>query len=155
MRLALKMLLLAVAFHSAAAIPAASAGSGSQGNCDAKLEKQAHDQPEPKDWNALYRLFRQFGACDEGAIGERFSADVAHLFSTQWSHLDTLNRLAAADKAFERFVLRHIDTTLDEDDLLHLTDNSKSRCPAGQNRICSLIHARAQESLDKQREMSE
>jgi hypothetical protein len=155
MRLALKMLLLAVAFHPAAAIPAASAGPGSQVNCDAKLEEQAHGQPEPNDWTALYRLFKQFGACDEGAIGERFSADVAHLFSTQWSHLDTLNHLAAADKAFEQFVLRHIDTTLDEDDLLHLTGNSKSRCPAGQNRICSLIHERAQESLDKQREMSE
>ena len=154
MRLILKLVLLVVAFHLAAAIPA-SAGPGQQVNCDQKLERQARNQPEPQDWNGLYRLFKQFGACDDGAIGERFSADVAHLFSVQWNHLDTLNRLASSSKAFEQFVLRHIDTTLDEDDLLHLTDNSKSRCPAGQNRICKLIHARAQESLDKQREMSE
>ena len=152
MRLILTLVLLVAAFHLSAAIPAASAAS--RRNCDAKVERQAHAQPEPNDWNALYRLFKQFGACDAGSMGERFSADVAHLFSTQWNRLDALNHLAA-DKAFEEFVLRHIDTTLDEDDLLHLTDNSKSGCPAGQNRICRLIHARAQESLDKQREMSE
>lgn len=155
MRLVLKVLLPAVAFTLAAGIPAATARAGSPGNCDKKLERQAHDQPEPKDWNGLYRLFKQFGACDDGAIGERFSADVAQLFSKQWTHLDMLSRLTAADRAFEQFVLRHIDTTLDEDDLLHITDNSKSRCPTGEERICGLVHARAQESLDKQREMSE
>jgi hypothetical protein len=155
MRAVLKLLYLAVAFQLAVGIPAASARAGSQANCDKKLEKQAHDQPEPKDWNGLYRLFKQFGACDDGIIGERFSADVAHLFSTQWTHLDALSHLAAGDKTFEQFVLRHIDTTLDEDDLLHIADNSKSRCPAGQKRICGLVHARAQESLDKQREESE
>ena len=155
MRLILKLVLLVVAFHLAAGVLAATADAGSQANCADKLERQARNQPEPQVWNGLYRLFKQFGACDDGAIGERFSADVAHLFSVQWNHLDTLNRLASSSKAFEQFVLRHIDTTLDEDDLLHLTDNSKSRCPTGQNRICKLIHARAQESLDKQREMSE
>jgi hypothetical protein len=155
MRLVLKVLLPALAFNLAAGISTATARAPSQQNCDEKLEKRAHDQPEPKDWNGLYRIFKQFGACDDGVIGERFSADVAQLFAKQWTHLDALNRLAAADKLFEQFVLRHIDTTLDEDDLLHITDNSKSRCPAGQQRICSLVHARAQESLDKQREMSE
>jgi len=155
MRLILKLVLLGGAFHLAAAIPATSASAGPQINCDQKLERLARNQTEPQDWNALFRLFKQFGACDDGAIGERFSADVAHLFSTQWNHLEILNRLASSSKAFEQFVLRHIDTTLDEDDLLHLTDKSKSRCPTGQNRICRLIHARAQESLDKQREMSE
>jgi hypothetical protein len=155
MGVVLKLSLLAVLFHLAAGIQVATASAAPQGSCGAKLERQAHDQPEPQDWNGLYRLFKQFGACDDGAIGERFSADVAHLFSVQWNHLDSLNRLASSGKAFEQFVLRHIDTTLDENDLLHLTDNSKSRCPTGQSRICKLIHARAQESLDKQREMSE
>ena len=34
------------------------------------------------------------------------------MFSKQREHLDTLSRLAASDKAFEEFVLRHIDVTL-------------------------------------------
>lgn len=155
MPLILKVLIVAVVISLVAGISAASAPAAAQRNCDEKLEKQAHEQPEPRDWNGLYRLFRQFGACDSGAIGERFSADVAQLFSKQWAHLDTLSHFAAADKSFERFVLHHIDTTLDEDDLLHIADNSKLHCPTGENRICGLIHAKARESLDKLRDVSE
>jgi hypothetical protein len=83
------------------------------------------------------------------------SSDVAQLFSKQWTHLDALGRLASADNAFERFVLRHIDKSLDEDELLFIADNSKSHCPEGEKRICSLVHARAQDSLDAQRDASE
>jgi hypothetical protein len=126
----------------------------SPNSCGENLKRQAREQPAPKDWTSLYRLFKHFAACDDGAIGERFSADVAQLFSKQWTHLEEFDRLSS-DKAFERFVVRHIDTTLDEDDLLHVIDNSKSHCPAGESRICALIHARAQESLDKQRDASE
>jgi hypothetical protein len=155
MRLSLRVLLAAIAINLVAGILAAPARAGTQENCDKKLASQWPNQPEPKDWGGLYRLFKQFGVCDEGAIGERFSRDVAQLFSKQWTRLDALDRLAAADKAFERFVLRHIDKSLDEDELLAIADNSKSHCPTGENRICSLVHARAQDSLDAQRDASE
>jgi hypothetical protein len=155
MRAFLNVPLAAMAIILTAGVPAASARAGFPGNCDEKLEKQAHDQPEPKDWNALYHLYKEFGVCDRGATSERFSADVAQLFSKQWTHLDTLGRLAATDKGFEQFVLSHIDINLDEDDLLHISDNAEAHCPAGEKRICGLIHARAQKSLDDQREISE
>ncbi len=134
-----------------AAMPA---GASPQGNCG-KLNKQSLAQHRPVDWDSLYRQFKQFGACDDGAIGEEFSEEVAQLFSTQWAHLEKLSRLAAADKTFERFVLRHIDATLDENELLVIVDNSKLHCRAGDRRICGLVHARAQESLDALRNVSE
>jgi hypothetical protein len=140
----LKALLVVLAVTSVATKPV---GARPQANCG-KLDKQSLAQHAPKDWQSLYRLFKQFGACDDGAIGEQFSEDVAQLFSKQWTHLDKLNRLATTDKAFEQFVLRHIDTTLDENELLAIADNSKVHCPVGEKRICGLIHARAQESLD-------
>lgn len=144
MRFILKALLAALAVNAVAARPV---GAHPQTNCG-KLDKQSLAQHAPKDWQSFYHLFKQFGACDDGAIGEQFSEDVAQLFSKQWTHLDKLNRLAATDKAFEQFVLRHIDTTLDENELLLIVDNSKLHCRAAEKRICGLVHARAQESLD-------
>ncbi len=137
-----------------AGIPSAAASANPQGNCD-KAEKQLLAGHEPKDWDRLHRLFKKFGACDDGAIGEAFSGDVAQLLSKQWTHLDRLSRLTTGDKKFEQFVLRHIDATLDENDLLAIFDHAKSHCPAGQQRICGLIRARAQESLDTLGNVSE
>jgi hypothetical protein len=118
------------------------------------MQMQVQEQPEPRQWGELYRLFKEFSSCDAGAIGERLSADVGDLFSTQWTHLDVLDRLTA-NKAFERFVLRHIDTTIDENDLLTIAYYSKVHCPSAQKRICALIRARATAALDSQREGSE
>ena len=133
MRFIFKVLLPAAIITMISAIPAASANAGPQRNCDKRMEKQTLDQPEPKDWDSLYRLFKQFGACDNGATSDRFSRDVAQVLSKQWNHLDALSRLAAADRAFEQFILRHIDTSLDEDELLSIADNSKSHCPPGED----------------------
>jgi len=152
MRLSFKVFLAALAILLAAGILAAPARAGAQGSCDKKLESQWLNQPEPKTWEDLYRLFKQFGACDGGAIGDRFSRDVAQLFLKQWNQLDTLGRLAVADKAFEQFVLRHIDKSLDEEELLAISDNSKSHCPTVEKRLCSLARDRAQKGLDAQRD---
>jgi hypothetical protein len=152
MRLSFKVLMAAIAILLLAGIFPAPGSAGAPGNCDKKLESQWPNQPEPKAWEDLYRLFKQFGVCDGGAIGDRFSRDVAQLFSKQWSHLDTLGRLAAADKAFEQFVLRHIDKSLDEEELLAISDNSMSHCPTAEKRLCGLARARAQKGLDAQRD---
>lgn len=135
-------------------IPAASAQTASQNKCDEETQIQAREQNGPKSWIELYHLFKDFGPCDGGSLADRFSADVAELFSEHWSDLGELNHLAA-NKAFEQFVLRHIDTTIDEDDLLAIANSSKVRCPAADKRICGLIHAKAQESLDNLRDMNE
>ncbi len=154
MRVLLKVLLSAVAVHLIAGIPAASAQTAARNKCDDEMQMQALDQDEPRNWTDLYRLFKDFGSCDGGALGDRFSADVGQLFAEQWTHLDALNRLAA-NKGFERFVLRHIDTTIDENDLLVIAYYSKTRCPAAEKRLCGLIHTKAQATLDSLREESE
>lgn len=113
------------------------------------MQEQELNHAEPKNWGSLYRLFRQFGGCDDGALGEGFSEDVAQLLSKQWAHIDALGRLTTADRAFERFVLHHIDATLSEDELKIIANNSRSRCPVGEKHLCQLILTRAQNSLDE------
>jgi hypothetical protein len=154
MRLILKRLVPAIVVGIVAAILAISANARPQRGCDKKLESRVLDQPEPKDWTGLYGLFKQFGVCDDGAIGEGFSEDVARLFSKQWAHLATLSRLTASDKAFEKFVLRHIDATISDDELKAIANNSKLRCPAEEKRLCQLVRARVQSSLDELRNHS-
>ena len=150
MRFILKVLLAAVAVSVVCGPLPTLASATLQQDCG-KAENQVIEGASPKNWRSLYSLFKRFGGCDDGAIGEGFSEDVAQLLLKQWTHLDTFNRLATADKAFEQFVLRHIDATLSEDELKVIVENSAFRCPAGEKRLCGLVSARASESLDELR----
>jgi hypothetical protein len=154
MRFIHKVLLPGIATSIVAGILATSGRAGAHQDCG-QAEKLVMQGAEPKNWGSLYRLFKRFGDCDDGAIGEGFSEDVAQLFSKQWAHLDSLSRLAASDKVFERFVLRHIDATLSDDELRTIANNSRLHCPTGEKRLCQSVRARAQSSLDELRKYSQ
>ena len=128
----------------------ASVRASTDDHCDEKQDQWLH-QADPKNWGGLYRLFRQFGPCDDGAIAEGLSEDVAQLFLKQWAHLDVLNHLVASDKSFGKFVLRPIDATLEEDELKSIADNSKAHCPTGEARLCQSVNAEADRSLNELR----
>jgi hypothetical protein len=76
---------------------------------------------------------------------------VAQLFLKQWAHLGVLNCLVASDKSFGKFVLRHIDATLEEDELKSIADNVKTRCPTGEAPLCHSVNAEADRSLNELR----
>jgi hypothetical protein len=154
MRASLKVALTGLALALFVGLPAAPANATPQKKCDERTQKLVLDHSEPKDWPELLQLFKDYGVCDDGAVSDRFSADVGGLFLNQWTNLATFNRLAA-NKAFERFVIHHIDTTIDENDLLGILELSKSHCPAAEKRLCTLIHTKTQNTLDDQREGSE
>ena len=123
-------------------------GVSAQDHCDEKQASFLH-QADPKTWDSLYRLFKQFGQCDDGGIAEGFSEDVAQLFLKHWVHLDALSRIVASDRSFEKFVLGHIDATLSEDELKAIEQNSKTLCPARQARLCESINAAADRGLNE------
>jgi hypothetical protein len=148
MRLIPRNLLALIIIGSVAGLFVISTAAGAQHDCG-KAGKQVIEGPEPKNWDSLYRLFKRFGACDDGAIGEGFSEDVAQLFVKQWTHLDTLSRITASDKIFEQFVLRHIDPTLSNDELNSIENNSRLHCPKGQKRLCKLVQSRVQSSFEE------
>jgi hypothetical protein len=118
---------------------ALSASSGQLPGCSKNLEFQALNRSPAKDWNELYRAFKQFSACDDGAIAEGFSDEIAQLLVKQWNRLNVLSRLVTADKNFEKFVIRHIDETLSLEESAAILNNAKSHCPSGEARVCNLI----------------
>ena len=128
--------------------PTAGARASTQDQCDEKQDQWFH-QADPKTWGGLYRLFKSFGQCDDGAIAEGFSEDVAQLFLNQWTHLEVLNRLIASDKSFRKFVLRHIDATLNESELKDIADKAKSHCPVGHEKLCLEVAVEADRSLNE------
>ncbi len=97
----------------------------------------------PKDWKAFYRLFKRLGHCDDGAMAENFSDRVVKLLAEDWKNLDDLRILAVSDKSFQRFVLSHIDATVDADELRKVIGNAQQHCPSKAKRLCRLIESKA------------
>jgi hypothetical protein len=117
--------------------------------CTKKDAEQALNLPDRyKDWHAAYRVFKQFGQCDDGAIAEGFSEAIAQLLVHDWPHLNVLVRLTSSDRAFKRFVLRHIDETLGDDELEAIASNARLGCPIGDQAFCRLIEKRASPDSD-------
>jgi hypothetical protein len=121
--------------------------ASTQNRCD-ELQEQWRHQPEPKNWNSLYRLFKRFGQCNDGEIADGTSFYVGQLFLKQWAHLDVLNRLTVSDKSFGDFVLRHLDATISEGELKAILDLSKWHCPGGQEKLCRLVAIRVDSGLN-------
>jgi len=92
-----------------------------------------------KDWDAVYRSYRRFSQCDDGSVAEGYSNAVGQLLANHWSEFRRLQVLTRRDKGFERFVLRHTDSTLNDDIRQEILRNAQSRCPEGARRLCSLI----------------
>jgi hypothetical protein len=99
-----------------------------------------------KQWDDVYRWYRKFSHCDDGAIGEGYSDAVGKLLANHWANLNRLRVLAAKDKAFERFVVKHIDETLSADALRLIIENAQSDCPAGAQRLCKSIRTAASDA---------
>lgn len=124
--------------------------------CNDEQEKRALNLPDHyQTWGEAYRIFKRFKGCDDGAIAEGFSEAIAQLFIHDWEHLRTLTRLTSSDKAFQRFVLRHVDTTLSDEELHAIWRNAQTRCPDRDKNFCRLVEKRALDSLNELRRDSQ
>jgi hypothetical protein len=118
--------------------------------CTQEQGKRALDESDSlKDWNSVYRSFKSYAHCDDGAIAEGYSDTVGRLLADDWQHVDLLYRLAASDGSFKGFVLRHIDETIPDEELKAIVKNAKFRCPAGKSHFCNLVAAKAQHSISE------
>jgi hypothetical protein len=96
-----------------------------------------------RDWDRVYRAYKRFSQCDDGAIGEGYSDAIGTLLATHWGQLGRLVALTKTDKGFQQFVVKHIDETLGTDTLLRISNNARSSCPAGAQSLCGLIGSAA------------
>ena len=104
---------------------------------DAKIASSEVGQQE--DWEGVYRSFKRFRHCDEGAIAEEYSYAIGHLLAHDWNRVDDLVHLAASDREFAEFVVLHIDENIPEEDAQLIVRNSRRRCPSGAKWLCRSI----------------
>jgi hypothetical protein len=108
---------------------------------DAEAADAAVDQLD--SWTKVEHAFKKYGHCDDGSIAEGNSEAVARLLVDHWTMLPLLAERVKRDPALKRFVLRHIDTTLDTDDLGKIVAFASSRCPKGVGSLCSELRKAA------------
>ena len=129
---------------------ALSAGSvyAQQRSCSsADAEKADQEAGSLRDWDALYRSWQRFGHCDDGSIGEGYSESVARILVEHWEALPKRSALSNSDLRFQKFVVRHIDATLDIADLRKIRTNARSHCLAQPKDLCKLVALAAERAL--------
>lgn len=92
-----------------------------------------------RSWRDLAQYRQNYAPCDDGGTAEASSVAVVHLLATKWDTLPVLQHELDADPALRLFLLRHINTTADDADLLAVRKQARARCPVGLERLCRTI----------------
>jgi len=90
-------------------------------------------------WDALHASYQRYAQCDDAAIAEGYSATVAHLLADEWDQFDRLRQLMSSNKGFEKFVLRHIDDLMSQEQEKAIRQDASNQCPANGKSICHSI----------------
>lgn len=106
-------------------------------------DKAEHQADALKSWTVVYRAFKQYGQCDDGAVAEGYSASVVSLLADRWPTVRELSALEARDPMLGRFVLWHVDETASPAQLKAIRTNARDHCPAGFETLCKRIEKAA------------
>ncbi len=122
----------------------ASAASASAKPCSPRDAEAADAMVDHLDsWPEVAKGYKKFGHCDDGSIAEGNSEAIARLLVDQWATLPRLAELIKRDPGLKRYVLRHIDSTLDSQDLEKIQSLSSSACPGNAAQLCVALNAAA------------
>ena len=105
----------------------------------AEAQRAEREADGLRSWDDLYKSYRQYAHCDDGAIAEGYSESVVRILSDHWNTLPRLAAIAKNDSKFYKFVLRHIDETVALEDLQKITVNASAKCPKGLHAFCADI----------------
>lgn len=104
------------------------------------------------NWRIINQNRVKFGHCDEGGVAEGNSEAVARLLVDHWDSLAELNTLSSNTPALKKYVLRHIDSTLDTNDLDQIQRLSAQSCPQGLSALCTDIGHAAERAIQAENE---
>ena len=99
------------------------------------------------NWHDIYKSFKRFRHCDDGAIAEGYSASIMQMLAHRWDQCDMLFNFVSEDKDFYVFVFRHINACVDKSEIEMIINNSSKKCPKTASKICSAIERAAKEAL--------
>lgn len=124
-------------------------GAASAASCT-QQEAEAADMMTDTldDWGRMDLFLRRYSHCDSGDLSEAVSEQVMRLLVDNWG--DSLPLLAKQIKrnpALQGFVLRHVDSTLNTQDLEMLQDLAKNACPPSLKPLCQRLQHAAEQAL--------
>jgi hypothetical protein len=90
-------------------------------------------------WRAVFESYKKYKQCDDGAIAEGYSSSIATMLADHWEDIDQLTRLSNQNTGFRKFVLRHLDETMNFDQATIIKRNVEQRCPSGAKKLCDEI----------------
>jgi hypothetical protein len=123
-----------------AAAAAASAMAAPNGACTQQRYAEADDAVRGlQSWAAAFDFYRRYRGCDEGYVAEGVSERIGRLTADHWESLAELDRLGSRDAGFERWALRHVDSTLRDEDLTAIRKLAKAHCAPSLARLCGRI----------------
>ena len=112
---------------------------------DAKLAEDSVDVLP--DWDAVAKFYDRFRQCDDGGIAEGLSDSIGKLLARERPEMDVLIRVARSRRGMERFVLRHVNETLSNDDLSAISEKLPARCERAAKHLCRDISSAARRAL--------
>lgn len=94
-------------------------------------------------WKQLYRQFRTFSNCDDGAVAEGFSESNTLLLADHWGTIQQLEPMIVSDPAFRAFIVRHVDATVPAERLRRIAAKCGHTMPGTLKNFCREIQAAA------------
>jgi len=61
-------------------------------------------------WKEVYKAFKEFGHCDDGAIAEGFDDVISILWADHWNTLYEMIKYTRENEEFKKFIYRRIGT---------------------------------------------
>lgn len=98
-------------------------------------------------WHRLSLAHQRFSHCDVGYVAEGNSEAIVRLLVDHWASVSELNTVAAKRPAFLHFVLRHLDTTVNDADLERIVQLATTQCPAGNRPLCVKLVRAAKKAI--------
>ena len=114
---------------------------------DAEAQRAETETDTLRSWDSLHSWYKRYKQCDDGGIAEGYSEAVARTLVDHWTALPQLRKLAKSDAGFRRFVLGHVDATLNNDDLKKIRANANTQCPSGLGALCADLAKEADDAL--------
>jgi hypothetical protein len=116
----------------------------------AEFLKKLYREPSRNHWPEFRSLWKEYDGCDDGSIAEEFSSAATRLLKIEWAEAQIA---LLHDGVFRAFVLRHVDATEDEADILAVRHNASKRCKTGkaQKRLCTQVIDACDKALKEQR----
>ena len=95
-----------------------------------------------KTWQQVFESYERYRWCDDGAISEGYSSSIATLLASDWGNLGALLQLIKSHPDFEKFVIKHLDDTMTQDQDTKIQGNIRTSCPKDGARFCVAVQKR-------------